>query len=96
MSQLELLKKQLDSMDTRIKDISINIENKRVLINSIQNKKKEIDQQFIDEQVLYEKLIQNHTYLCEVKHDTSANFNQIEEAAITLLDIIKSKCDSIS
>ena len=96
MSQLELLKIQLDTMDKKIKEIYTNIENKKVLIITIQHTKKEIDQQLIDEQLAHDKLVQNYTYLCEVKQDTSSNYNQIEEAANTLLDIIKSKCDSIS
>ena len=96
MSQLQLLKSQIELMDKKICEIVHEIETKETLIHSIKSKKAEIDQQLIDEESKYNKLTQNHSYLCEVKKDTSDNYNQIEEAALTLLDIIKTKCDSIA
>ena len=96
MSQLQLLKAQIEAMDTRITQLNKEMSLKDSLITSIQQKKIDVDKQLLEEQGQYEKLMQNYNYLCEVKKDTAANFGQIEEAAITLLDILKTKCDSIS
>ena len=96
MSQLELLKTRIDSMDNQIREIGLDIKVKQELIEKISNTKREIDQTLIDEQAQCEKLIQNYTYLSEVKKDTSINYHQIEEAAITLLEIIQNKCSSIT
>lgn len=95
MSQLELLKGQIDTMDKRIKEIKADITVKGTLIETIQTKKAEIDLQLLEEQNNYEILNQNYAYLCEVKTDTTQNYLQIEEAANTLLDILKTKCGSI-
>ena len=96
MSQLEHLQNQIDIINKRIYDIKHEIDIKELLIKSIETKKIEIDKQLLDEQSQYEKMVKNHKELNELKNETSVNFNQIEEAAVTLLDIIKSKCDSIS
>jgi len=95
MSQLQLLKIQLEQMDSRIQDIEKQIMTKSQLLREIELKKEEIDYQLLSEKLSYEKLTHNYEYLLEIKKDTSSNYNQIEEAATTLLDIIKSKCDAI-
>jgi len=95
MSQLQLLKTQLEQMDARIQDIENQIKIKSQLLKEIEIKKEEIDYLLLTEKLSYEKLTHNYEYLIEIKKDTSSNYNQIEEAATTLLDIIKSKCDAI-
>jgi hypothetical protein len=47
------------------------------------------------ETTLYDRWVHNHKYLNEVKENTMDNYNQIQESANTLLDILKNKCDGI-
>ena len=47
-------------------------------------------------EIQYDKLSENYNYLSEVQKETTNNYNQIEDAATTLLDILKSKCDNMA
>jgi hypothetical protein len=106
MSQLELLKTHIENMNTRINTIESEINEKKQVILNVQaeknqlimnyeNKMIEIDNILTNENAVYSKLVENYNYLCEVKQNTSSNYTQLEEAASTLLDILKNKCDGI-
>jgi hypothetical protein len=95
MSQLELLKQHIDQMNTRIKNIEVEIETKRTNIEKLNTQKDEIDSILSLEEATYKKLIGTFEYLLDVKTSTTNNFNQLEEAATTLLDILKNKCDDV-
>jgi len=95
MSQLELLKTHIELMNTRIKTIEQEINEKKQVIINYGNQKNEIEFQLNNETAIYNKLVQNYEYLCEVKQNTSSNYIQLEEAATTLLDILRNKCDGI-
>jgi chromosome segregation ATPase len=95
MSQLELLKNHIEHMNTRIKTIETEINEKKQIIINYENQKIEIETVLNHENALYSKLVENHAYLCDVKQNTSSNYTQLEEAATTLLDILKNKCDGI-
>ena len=49
----------------------------------------------IDEELKYNELLNNYTYLTDVKLNTTNTYNQILDSANTLLDILKNKCDGI-
>lgn len=95
MSQLELLKTQIEIMNTRIKTIEQEIDERKQTIINFEHQKNVIEIQLNNENELYSKLVQNYEYLCEVKQNTSSNYLQLEEAATTLLDILRNKCDGI-
>ena len=95
MSQLELLKTQIEIMNTRIKTIEREIDERKQTIINFEHQKNLIEIQLNNENELYSKLVQNYEYLCDVKQNTSCNYNQLEEAATTLLDILRNKCDGI-
>lgn len=95
MSQLELLKTQIEIMNTRIKTIEREIDERKQTIINFEHQKNVIEIQLNNENELYSKLVQNYEYLCEVKQNTSSNYLQLEEAATTLLDILRNKCDGI-
>ena len=95
MSQLELLKTHIELMNTRIKTIESEINEKKQVIINYENQKNEIVNHLNNENAIYSKLVQNFEYLCEVKQNTSSNYTQLEEAATTLLDILRNKCDGI-
>ena len=95
MSQLELLKTHIDQMNTRIKNIETEIQQKRVHIEKLNKQKEEIDSALTIEDLSYKKLISTFEYLSDVRTSTTSNFNQLEEAATTLLDILKNKCDDV-
>jgi uncharacterized membrane-anchored protein YhcB (DUF1043 family) len=95
MSQLELLKTHIELMNTRIKTIESEINEKKQVILNYENQKNQIEFHLNNENEIYSKLVQNFEYLCEVKQNTSSNYIQLEEAATTLLDILRNKCDGI-
>ena len=95
MSQLELLKTHIENMNKRIKTIETEINEKKQVIINYENQRIEIETILNRENELYAKLVENHAYLCDVKQNTSSNYTQLEEAATTLLDILKNKCDGI-
>jgi chromosome segregation ATPase len=95
MSSLELLKKQIDIINTRIVSMEDELENRKKAITDLNIKKEEIQNNLITEELKYNELLNNYNYLSEVKQNTTNNYNQILESANTLLDILKNKCDGI-
>jgi hypothetical protein len=95
MSSLELLKEQIENINKRINTMEKDISEKKNYINKITKDKENIDKLLEMETTLYDRLVHNHKYLNEVKENTMDNYNQIQESANTLLDILKNKCDGI-
>jgi hypothetical protein len=95
MSQLELLKTHIEQMNTRIKNIELEIEQTRINIEKFKKQKDDIESILTIEELSYKKLISTFEYLSDVKTSTTTNFNQLEEAATTLLEILKNKCDDV-
>ena len=95
MSSLELLKNQIDIINTRIVSMEDELENRKKAITDLNIKKEEIQNNLITEELKYNELLNNYNYLSEVKQNTTNNYNQILESANTLLDILKNKCDGI-
>ena len=95
MSSLELLKEQIENINKRINTMEKDISEKKNYINKITKDKENIDKLLEMETTLYDRWVHNHKYLNEVKENTMDNYNQIQESANTLLDILKNKCDGI-
>ena len=95
MSALESLKLQIEHMNKRIKDIELELTNRKSYINDLNQQKVKIEETLLTENSAYDTLLQNFEYLKEVRTNTTTNYNQIEESANTLLDILKNKCDGI-
>jgi len=95
MSALESLKLQIEHMNKRIHDIEIDLNKRKTNLNELAIKKNEIEENILVEKSQYDTLFQNFEYLKEVRTNTTDNYNQIEESANTLLDILKNKCDGI-
>jgi chromosome segregation ATPase len=95
MSALESLKLQIDHMNKRIVDIEIDLTNRKNHIDELNIQKNKLENNLLTEQLQYDNLFQNFEYLKEVRTNTTTNYNQIEESANTLLDILKNKCDGI-
>ena len=95
MSSLELLREQIENINNRIINMEKDIIEKKNYIIKITKDKEHIDNLLDSETSLYERLVHNHKYLNEVKENTMDNYNQIQESANTLLDILKNKCDGI-
>jgi chromosome segregation ATPase len=92
---LELLKKQMEEMDTKISKLTTDIDKKSKLIGELQSSYEKINQQLQSEKSLFNSLEENKKYLIEVKNETESNYKQINDAAATLLEILKSKTDKI-
>lgn len=92
---LELLKKQMEEMDTKILKLTADIDKKSKLIGELQSSYEKINQQLQSEKSLFNSLEENKKYLIEVKNETESNYKQINDAAATLLEILKSKTDKI-
>uniref|UniRef100_A0A6C0EYU6 Uncharacterized protein n=1 Tax=viral metagenome TaxID=1070528 RepID=A0A6C0EYU6_9ZZZZ len=92
---LELLKKQMDEMDNKIVKLSSELTKKRANITSLELEFESLDIKLREEKQLFKAMNDNKEYLSEVKRDTESNYLQIEQAASTLLDILKSKTDKI-
>jgi hypothetical protein len=92
MSKLELLKQQIDNMNLRIKNMDTEINTKKGNILNINSQKEQIEILLTNENNLYNQMVQEYEYLSEVQKTTTANYNQLEEAATTLLEILNSKC----
>ena len=92
---LELLKKQMEDMDTKIIKLSLDIDKKSKLIEELQISHDKINIQLQNEKSTFESLEQNKKYLIDVKNETESNYKQINDAAATLLEILKSKTDKI-
>jgi len=82
-------------MNKRIHDIEIDLNKRKTNLNELAIKKNEIEENILVEKSQYDTLFQNFEYLKEVRTNTTDNYNQIEESANTLLDILKNKCDGI-
>ena len=96
MSQLDILKDQMQAMGNKLGQLKRDMEQLQAIVNQLKQNKTDLEAQLFNAESQYEKLSENYNYLTEVQRETSTNYNQIENAATTLLDIIKSKCDSIS
>ena len=96
MSQLDILKEQMEAMEQKILTLKSNIERSKVVVNNLEQDKQRIDNELSNASIKHDTLVQNYNYLTEVHKETMNNYNQIEDAATTLLDIIKSKCDNVS
>jgi len=92
---LELLKKQMEEMDTKISKLTFEIDKKSKLIVELQTSYEKINTQLQLEKSSFESLEENKKYLIEVKKETESNYKQINDAAATLLEILKSKTDKI-
>lgn len=92
---LETLKKQMDEMDAKIKKIESDIDKKTKLINELEQNYEKISIQLNSEKKLFISLEENKNYLIEIKSETESNFKQINDAATTLLEILKSKTDKL-
>jgi chromosome segregation ATPase len=95
MSALESLKLQIEHMNKRISDLELDLNKRSTNITILNNKKLELEEIILIEKTQYDTLFQNFNYLKEVRTNTTENYNQIEESANTLLDILKNKCDGI-
>ena len=92
---LELLKKQMDEMDKKLIQITSDLDKKKKLIEELEGTYEKIKKELEGERVLFTSLEDNKKYLNEVKTETELNYKQINDAASTLLDILKSKTDKI-
>ena len=95
MTCLELLKKQMEEMDTKISKLSFDINKKSKLIEELELSYQKISAQLLSEKNEFRSLEENKKYLIEVKNETESNYKQINDAASTLLEILKSKTDKI-
>jgi chromosome segregation ATPase len=95
MSALESLKLQIEHMNKRINDIEIELNTRNQRLIDLNLQKIKLEETLLTEQLHYDTLLQNFEYLKEVRTNTTTNYNQIEESANTLLDILKNKCDGI-
>jgi hypothetical protein len=95
MSKLELLKDHMHNMNLRIENIESEINTKKQNILSLNSQLNQIQTLLNSENEIYKKLLEQHEYLLEVQTTTKINYNQLEEAATTLLDILKSKCGDV-
>lgn len=82
-------------MDTKISKLTTDIDKKSKLIGELQSSYEKINQQLQLEKSLFDSLEENKKYLIEVKNETELNYKQINDAAATLLEILKSKTDKI-
>jgi len=96
MSQLDILKEQMEAMEQKIQLLKVNIEKSNVVVTNLEQEQMRISHDLNNATHNRDTLVQNYNYLSEVHKETMNNYNQIEDAATTLLDIIKSKCDNIS
>lgn len=92
---LVLLKTQIDDMANKIKKLIEDLEKKTIIIKNLEHEYEKINEQLQNERTSFELLNENKNYLIEVQRDTETNYNQIESAAKTLLEILKSKTDKI-
>ena len=67
---LELLKKQMEEMDSKILKITSDLEKKTNLIKDLEISYENIGEQLKNEKAIYTSLDDNKTYLVEVKQET--------------------------
>ena len=92
---LELLKKQMTEMDQKINKLITDIEKKEIVIKDLEKQFEQINERLTTERSLLERWKENKIYLTDVKNETETNYIQIDNAASTLLEILKSKTDTI-
>jgi chromosome segregation ATPase len=92
---LELLKKQMTEMDQKINKLTTDIEKKELVIKSLESEYENIMERLLTERNLITTWKENKNYLVDVKKETETNFIQIDNAASTLLEILKSKTDKV-
>ena len=92
---LELLKKQMQEMEQKISKLTNDIEKKELMITDLTSKFEEINQRLQTETKTLETWKENKIYLIDVKKETESNYTQIDNAASTLLEILKSKTDKV-
>ena len=92
---LELLKKQMIEMDQKINKLTNDIEKKELIIKDLEKQFEEISERLTIERKVVETWKENKNYLADVKKETESNFLQIDNAASTLLEILKSKTDRV-
>jgi len=95
MSQYENLKKHMDEMDNKIKQLTLDITKKKEKILQLESDHEKITCELTTENNLYNEWVENKKYLTEVKIETETNFKQIDSASTTLLEILRSKIDKI-
>ena len=95
LSTLELLKKQMDEMDKKITTLLNDLEKKSKIIEELEISSNNINKQLESERKTFHSLEENKHYLIEVKNETESNYKQINDAASTILEILKSKTDKI-
>ena len=95
MSQYENLKKHMVDMDTKIQQLSNDIDTKKNNILRLESEYEKIKCELNTENELYNEWVENKKYLMEVKIETETNFKQIDSASTTLLEILRSKIDKI-
>jgi hypothetical protein len=95
MSSLELLKTQIDIINTRLISMEQDIQTRKENLAKMNLTKEDLEIKIKDQELKYNELLKNHKYLTEVKLNTTDNYNQILESANTLLDILKNKCDGV-
>jgi predicted nucleic acid-binding Zn-ribbon protein len=96
MSHLDILKDQMNAMGDKIEQIQQEMRDLEIEISQFTEAKNKIEEQLTNAENRFTTLSNNHKYLTEVQKETTNNYNQIEDAATTLLEIIRSKCDNIS
>jgi chromosome segregation ATPase len=92
---LELLKKQMIEMDQKINKLTTDIEKKEVIIKGLESDYEMLMERLSIERTMVNTWKENKNYLVEVKKETESNYTQIDNAASTLLEILKSKTDKI-
>jgi hypothetical protein len=92
---LVLLKNQIEDMNNKIKKLTSDLEKKTIIITNLESEYSKINEQLQNERASFELLNENKNYLIEVQKGTETNYLQIESAATTLLEILKSKTDKI-
>ena len=92
---LEMLKKQMSEMDLKITKLISELDKKTKLIEELELSYDKINKQLENEKKTFTSLEENKKYLIEVKNETESNYKQINDAASTLLEILKSKTDKV-
>lgn len=92
---LELLKKQMTEMDQKISKLTTDIEKKEVVIKDLESQYEALMERLSTERNLIATWKENKNYLLDVKKETESNYIQIDNAASTLLEILKSKTDKV-
>ena len=82
-------------MNSRIKNMEVEINTKKAHIININSQKEQLEITLNNENNLYNSLVQQYDYLLELQQTTTTNYNQLEEAATTLLEILNSKCGGV-